>query len=140
MYCPDIAPKDTCLLSFSTRGSQLYVAGQINGIPPACRWLGFRLDFVSACIVLAAAIFAVGFSETLSAAIVGLSISYALQVSRVPRLLHAAQRHGPILISAVVKEIQMCDLSILSAYLLKNSGCYAIEVLFCFYGLCNRLY
>ena len=46
-----------------------------------CRWLGFRLELVGAAIVLAAAMFAVvGRDNGINAGIVGLSISYALQV------------------------------------------------------------
>ena len=45
------------------------------------RWLGFRLDVISACIVLAAALFSVLSRNTLTGGIVGLSISYALQVA-----------------------------------------------------------
>ncbi len=44
------------------------------------RWLGFRLEFVGSAVVLAAAIFAVAGRDTLSGGLVGLSISYALQV------------------------------------------------------------
>jgi len=46
------------------------------------RWLGFRLEFVGACIVFAAAMFAVvGRTSGISGGLVGLSISYALQVT-----------------------------------------------------------
>lgn len=47
------------------------------------RWLGFRLDIMSGIIVLAAAMFAVLGRNSLSGGIVGLSISYALQVSKI---------------------------------------------------------
>ena len=46
-----------------------------------CRWLGFRLELVGALVVLAAALFAVIGKDTLSGGLVGLSISYALQVA-----------------------------------------------------------
>ena len=39
-----------------------------------------RFQFIGNCIILFAAIFAVGAKDTLSAGIVGLSISYAMQV------------------------------------------------------------
>ena len=44
------------------------------------RWLGFRLEFLGNCIVFAAAIFSV-VSPSNTGGLVGLSISYALQVS-----------------------------------------------------------
>ena len=44
------------------------------------RWLGFRLEFLGNCIVLAAAMFAV-VAENLDGGVVGLSVSYAMQVS-----------------------------------------------------------
>ncbi|KAK2159275.1 hypothetical protein LSH36_155g02029 [Paralvinella palmiformis] len=45
------------------------------------RWLGFRLEFLGAFVVVAAALFAVLGRNTLAGGIVGLSISYALQVT-----------------------------------------------------------
>lgn len=48
-----------------------------------CRWLNIGLDFLGACVVLAAAIFAVverNAEAGVTGSIVGLSISYALQV------------------------------------------------------------
>ena len=45
------------------------------------RWLGFRLDMMSACIVFGAALFAVLGRGSVTAGLVGLSISYALQAT-----------------------------------------------------------
>jgi len=44
------------------------------------RWLAFRLEFLGAVVVFTAALFAVIGRGTVSASIVGLAISYALQV------------------------------------------------------------
>lgn len=44
------------------------------------RWLGIRIEFIGNCIVLFAALFAVTGKENLNPGLVGLSVSYALQV------------------------------------------------------------
>lgn len=48
----------------------------------ANRWLAVRLEIVGSFVVLFAALFAVLARESMEAAIVGLSISYALQISQ----------------------------------------------------------
>ncbi|XP_054832209.1 ATP-binding cassette sub-family C member 3 [Eublepharis macularius] len=45
------------------------------------RWLGIRVEFVGNCVVFFAALFAVLSKSTLTAGLVGLSVSYALQVT-----------------------------------------------------------
>lgn len=62
-------------------------------LPPLCtcctcslscpsRWLGIQVEFVGNCVVLFAALFAVIGRNNLSPGLVGLSVSYALQVHR----------------------------------------------------------
>ena len=46
------------------------------------RWLGFRLEFVGNLVVLAAAMFAV-VTPDLEGGLVGLSVSYAMQVKSI---------------------------------------------------------
>lgn len=53
----------------------------------ANRWLAVRLEMVGALVVLFAGLFAVLARETISPAIVGLSISYALQISQTLSML-----------------------------------------------------
>uniref|UniRef100_A0A3P8UPJ9 ATP binding cassette subfamily C member 3 n=1 Tax=Cynoglossus semilaevis TaxID=244447 RepID=A0A3P8UPJ9_CYNSE len=45
------------------------------------RWFGIRIEFIGNCIVLFAALFAVTGKENLNPGLVGLSVSYALQVT-----------------------------------------------------------
>ncbi|XP_075949233.1 ATP-binding cassette sub-family C member 3 isoform X3 [Anarhichas minor] len=45
------------------------------------RWLGVRIEFIGNCMVLFAAVFAVTGKENLNPGLVGLSVSYALQVT-----------------------------------------------------------
>ncbi|KAG7506621.1 canalicular multispecific organic anion transporter 2 isoform X1 [Solea senegalensis] len=45
------------------------------------RWLGVRIEFIGNCIVLFSALFAVTGKENLNPGLVGLSVSYALQVT-----------------------------------------------------------
>lgn len=47
----------------------------------ANRWLGLRLEFVGTCIVFGAALFAVISRNSLAAGLVGLSLTYALQLT-----------------------------------------------------------
>ena len=49
-----------------------------------CRWLAIRLEMVGGIITFFTAIFAVFARDTLSAGLVGLAVSYAMQVSDIP--------------------------------------------------------
>ena len=46
-------------------------------------WLGVRLETIGACIVMFACLFAILARETIGEAMVGLSISYAIQIAAV---------------------------------------------------------
>lgn len=48
----------------------------------ANRWLAVRLEMVGALVVLFACLFAILARETIKAAVVGLSVSYSLQISQ----------------------------------------------------------
>ena len=52
-----------------------------HGYSSIFRWLGFRLEVLGGIVVVIAALFAVLERETITGALVGLSISYALQVT-----------------------------------------------------------
>lgn len=54
----------------------------VSSLPDLYRWLGIRVEFVGNCVVLFAALFAVTGRSSLSPGLVGLSVSYALQVRR----------------------------------------------------------
>lgn len=49
----------------------------------AIRWLGVRLEVVSGLVIFFSAMFAVLGRTTISGAVVGLSVSYALQITSV---------------------------------------------------------
>lgn len=49
----------------------------------AIRWLGVRLEIVSGLVIFFSAMFAVLGRESISGAVVGLSVSYALQITSV---------------------------------------------------------
>lgn len=54
----------------------------ISSLPNPHRWLGFRVEFVGNCVVFFTALFAVIGRSSQSPGLVGLSVSYALQVRR----------------------------------------------------------
>lgn len=54
----------------------------ISSLPNPHRWLGVRVEFVGNCVVFFTALFAVIGRSSLSPGLVGLSVSYALQVRR----------------------------------------------------------
>ena len=57
-----------------------WVTRKMHYVFRSCRWLAVRLEYVGNCIVLFAALFAVISRNKLSAGLVGLSVSYSLQV------------------------------------------------------------
>ncbi|KAM9597584.1 ATP-binding cassette sub-family C member 3 [Trichechus inunguis] len=67
-----VANNDT-KVDINQRGCYAYIISN--------RWLGIRVDFVGTCVVLFAALFAVTGRSSLSPGLVGLSVSYALQVT-----------------------------------------------------------
>ena len=82
------------------------------------RWLGFRLEFVGASVVLAAALFAVIGRHTLSGGLVGLSISYALQVCiPVFFIIHPCD---PTVVMCYL--IGPCDIVVRITYLISHSS------------------
>lgn len=64
-----VAKYELCMILYHS-------GGRVN------RWLGVRLDFIGSILILAAATFTVISRNTLSAGIVGLSLSYAMEVRR----------------------------------------------------------
>jgi hypothetical protein len=64
------------------------------------RWLGVRLDLVSAIVVLVATLFAVTGRESVSSAVLGLAVVYAIDVSN-PNMYTTSQ-FGIIIIIIII--------------------------------------
>ena len=48
---------------------------------PICRWLSLRLEFIGNCLIFFAALFGVISRDKIGGGLVGLSVTYALQVN-----------------------------------------------------------
>lgn len=70
-------------MSSLLKRAYLSIILQVIIYPSVClfnRWLGIRIELIGNCVVLFAALFAVLSKNSLNAGLVGLSVSYALQV------------------------------------------------------------